>query len=164
MSDRLTNHWTATLEGAYGPSGKLARDAELFVKEAIESWGWEVKDNESSYQDQVAGRDLWIKNPNWNNFYSIDVKNNMDQFGCFYVDSEESGWLFKRTKVSDRIWHVNPTTGWMAWYGRNEMRQYIINESLTNTGLVKIKPSMKLSFVTRRKYEKTKNDLGDFPL
>lgn len=161
---RLTNEWTPTLEGAYGEVGKDARNAELFVKEAIESWGWLVKDNESSYSDQVSGKDLLIKNPSWANFYSVDVKNNMNEYGCFFVDSSLNGWLFKKTKTSDRIWHVNTKTGWMAWYGRNEMMDYIISHSLTETGLVKIAPLMRIPFVTRRKYEKTEDDLGDVPL
>ena len=107
LMTRLTNEWTATLEGAYGEIGKEARNAELFVKEAIESWGWLVKDNESDYNDQVSGKDLLIKNPSWKNFYSVDVKNNMNDYGCFFVDSSLNGWLFKKTKTSDRIWHVN---------------------------------------------------------
>ena len=115
LMTRLTNEWTATLEGAYGEIGKEARNAELFVKEAIESWGWLVKDNESDYNDQVSGKDLLIKNPSWKNFYSVDVKNNMNDYGCFFVDSSLNGWLFKKTKTSDRIWHVNTKTGWMAW-------------------------------------------------
>ena len=152
--NRLTQEWTPTLEGAFGDKGRIARDAELFVKEAVESWGWEVKDNESDYADQVAGRDLLIKKPTWSNFYSIDVKANMNEFGVFMVDSNEGGWLFNPKKKSDRIWHVNPTTGWMAWYGRNEMKQYIINESLFNTNLVIIQPTQKLPFITRTRYNK----------
>lgn len=151
---RLTQEWTPTLEGAFGQVGKMAREAELFVKEAVESWGWEVMDNESDFADQVAGRDLLIKKPTWANFYSIDVKANMNDFGVFMVDSNENGWLFNPKKKSDRIWHVNQNTGWMAWYGRNEMKQYIINNSLTNTQLVRILPSQKLPFITRSRYNK----------
>ena len=154
MLMRLTQEWTPTLEGAFGEVGKVAREAELFVKEAVESWGWEVMDNESDYSDQVAGRDLLIKKPSWQNFYSIDVKNNMNQFGSFFVDTNENGWLFGRKKSSDRIWHVNKETGWMAWYGRNEMKQYVINNSLTNTNLFQVNPSMKLPFISRSRYEK----------
>ena len=151
---RLTPEWTPTLEGAFGEVGKVAREAELFVKEAVESWGWEVMDNESDYADQVAGRDLLIRKPSWANFYSIDVKNNMNQFGSFFVDTNETGWLFGGKKSSDRIWHVNQQTGWMAWYGRNEMKQYVINNSLTNTNLFQVNPLMKLPFISRSRYEK----------
>jgi len=161
---RLTNEWTPTLEGAFGEVGKIAREAELFVKEAIESWGWEVKDNESDYVDQVAGKDLLIKNPNWSNFYSIDVKNNMNQFGSFFVDTSLEGWLFNPKKKSDRIWHVNKDTGWMAWYGRNEMKQYITNNSLINSGLYQVSAKTKLPFITRSRYskdEKTEIHMGN---
>ena len=71
---RLTQEWTPTLEGAFGEVGKVAREAELFVKEAVESWGWEVMDNESDYSDQVAGRDLLIKKPFGN---SVTPKDNL---------------------------------------------------------------------------------------
>ena len=80
LTDRLVKHWTATAEEAFGKSGKKGREGELFVKKAIESWGWSVTDNEEDYQSQVAGQDLWIQKPSWSNAYSIDVKNNLDQF------------------------------------------------------------------------------------
>jgi hypothetical protein len=155
MSERLTNKWTPDLESAYGESGKKGREGELFVKEAILSWGWEVQDNESDYAQQVSGQDLLIRKPTWANFYSIDVKNNLTKFGSFAVDTNENGWLFKPTKTSHRIWHVNTETGWMAWYGRDEMKVYIKENNLYNTGLVTIAAKDKLPFISRSRYEYT---------
>lgn len=134
MSGRLTKKWTPTLVEAFGASGAKGRRGELFVKHAIESWGWEVKDNEQSYEDQVAGRDLWIKKPEWNNFYSVDVKNNMDEMGAFYVDPKE--WSNPKKK-NDRFWHVNTTTGRMAWYSRQDMQYYIEKKKITEGFWVK---------------------------
>lgn len=156
MSERLTNKWTSTLEEAYGENGKRGREGELFVKEAILSWGWEVKDNEEDYKQQVSGQDLLIRKPTWQNFYSIDVKNNLTKFGSFAVDTNENGWLFKPIKTSHRIWHVNTETGWMAWYGREEMQVYIKENKLYNTGLVNIAVKDKLPFISRSRYEHTK--------
>jgi hypothetical protein len=153
MSERLTPHWTNTLEEAFGTSGKRGREGELFLKQVIESWGWEVIDNEEDKDLQVSGKDLLIKNPNWANFYSVDVKNNLDNYGSFYVDLSEKGWLFNPKKKSDRIWHVNTTTGWMSWYGRKEMQEYARTKYGVKEELIKITVHDKIPFVTRRKHE-----------
>ena len=42
LTDRLVKHWTATTEEAFGKNGKKGREGELFVKKAIESWGWSL--------------------------------------------------------------------------------------------------------------------------
>jgi len=149
---RLTGEWTETLEEAYGDRGAYGRAGELFVKKVIESWGWEVKDNESNFKEQVAGIDLWIKKPTWAHFYSIDVKANMGPLGTFYVDTNRNGWLFSKKKTSDRIWHVNVDTGWMAWYGRREMQHYLTNDlNIVDAGMHPIHASQKIPFITRSK-------------
>ena len=149
-STRLTPQWTPTLEEAFGASGAKGREGELFVKEAVESWGWDVIDNEASYEEQVAGQDLWIKKPTWHNHYSIDVKNNMNDFGAFYVDPVE--WM-KPEKKNHRFWHVNIETGWMAWYGREDMQNYIITKNKTKGFWVGVKDKTAVN-ITRRHYAK----------
>lgn len=161
--DRLTKEWTDTLVEAYGERGQKGEDGELFVKEALTTWGWLVKHYIKDREKQSAGIDLQFKSPRWANWYTADVKNNMDEYGSFYVDTDSSGWLFADTKTSDRIWHCNDTTGWMAWYGREEMKEYIIEKSLKNTGGLKIDVNVKLNFITRKKHEKTKVHMGDLP-
>lgn len=148
MSERLTTKWTPTLVEAFGASGARGREGELFVKEAIESWGWEVKDNEESYDEQVAGCDLWLKKPEWANFYSIDVKNNLNKFGSFYVDPSQ--WMNPKKK-NDRFWHVNVDTGWMAWYSREEMQSYISRNNITERFRVDVSSKLPVK-ITRRRY------------
>lgn len=150
MSDRLTTEWTPTLEQAFGEPGVKGRKGELFVKEAILSWGWEVKDNENNYEEQLAGHDLWIKAPTWKNFYSIDVKANMSEYGALPVFTEE--WM-NPNKSNDRFWHVNVDTGWMAWYSREEMQHYIMKNNIKEN--FRVNPGEKLPFkITRTKYVK----------
>lgn len=159
--DRLTKEWTDTLVEAYGERGQKGEDGELFVKEALLSWGWLVKHYMKEYDKQLAGIDLEFKSLKWANWYTADVKNNMDDYGSFYVDTSDNGWLFSKTKKSDRIWHCNDKTGWMAWYGRQEMKDYLKKNSLVNSGSLKIEAHTKLNFITRKKYEKTKVHMGN---
>ena len=133
VNKRLTELWTDSLEEAYGESGAKGREGELFVLEAVRSWGWEVKDNESDFNQQVAGQDIWIKKPTWKNFYSIDVKANLDKYGSFYVYPDQ--WLNPKKK-NHRFWHVNVETGWMAWYDRVQMQTYL--KTLTSNERIRI--------------------------
>lgn len=119
MSDRLTNRWTPTLEQAFGETGKKGTEGEIFLLSVFKNWGWETRWYENDRSRQVAGIDIEFRSPKWVNFYSCDCKNNMDQYGRFYVYKD---WLFKIK--SDRVFHVNPTTGWFLWYGVKEMREY----------------------------------------
>jgi hypothetical protein len=82
--------------------------------EAFAGWGYEVIDRESDFQSQRHGIDLEIKKPGWKNFYSIDVKSNMNKYGTFFVETKPDGWLRATNKTSDRICHVCVETGWIA--------------------------------------------------
>ena len=46
----------------------------------------------------------------------------MDQYGNFYVHKD---WLNK--VKCDRIFHVNPDTGWLVYYGVDKMREMYDN-------------------------------------
>lgn len=152
MAERLTNRWTETTEEAFGDRGRQGRDAELFlIKVLSEQFRWEVFDSEQSFTDQVAGVDITFKSPNWANWYTADVKGNIQENGRFYVDTDENGWLFNIKKKSDRIWHVNPKTGWMVWYDREDMKRYVKKQGKFNNGLLPINNWDKLDFITRRK-------------
>jgi len=161
--DRLTEKWTFGLEEAFGEKGKKGTEGELFVKMVMESWQWKVDHYESEYDKQLSGKDLEFKNPKWHNKYSADVKHNITEYGAFYVETDDNGWLFNERKVSHRIWHCNKNTGWMAWYDREEMKNFIIENGLRNTGIFKIDTKMKLNFITRRRYESPEIHLGDVP-
>ena len=115
---RLTEEWTDTLDEAFGPPGVKGRIGEEFMSRVFESWGWDWKRNESDRQAQLDGKDIEFRKPSWYRWYSGDVKNNMNEFGTFYVHKE---WLYK--VKCDRIFHVNPDTGWITYYGVDQMRE-----------------------------------------
>ena len=159
MSDRLTTQWTTNSEGAFGASGAKGDRGEDFLMEVFSAWNWEATCHRGldSKSEQVKGVDITFKDPKWSNSYTCDVKANIHStYGSFYVETDDSGWLFNRNKNSDRIWHVNPDTGWMAWYGRREMQQYIVSQGRCNTGLYRIDTNCRLSFITRRRHNVVK--------
>lgn len=151
MSERLTAEWTKTAEEAFGETGARGTIGEHFVANTLTSWGWEVELYEEDFDMQVSGIDISFRNPKWARSYTADIKTNLDEYGNFFVDTSPNGWLFKSSKTSNRIWHCNPQTGWMAWYDRFEMQKYIISQGLENTGLYKIANRDKIDFITRRK-------------
>lgn len=153
MSDRLTDKWTPTLEEAFGETGKRGAEGELWLAKVIgEQWGWEVQTFDDDYKRQVQGHDLAIRKPSWANFYTVDVKNNLDDYGSFCVETSAKGWLFNPKKTNDRVWHVNPRTGWMAWYGREDMIHAVRRLGLYDTELLRIKPGdQRFNFITRKK-------------
>jgi len=150
---RLVNHWTTTAEEAFGHSGAKGHQGELFVVSIMKGWKWEVELFESDYDNQVSGVDIRFKSPSWFKSYTADVKANIDDYGSFFVDTDNKGWLFNPKKTSDRIWHCNPKTGWMVWYGRQEMKKFLVDNDLWNVGLYKITTNHNISCITRRKGE-----------
>ena len=144
MSERLTSRWTESLDDAFGLTGTKGRLGEEFLLKVFESWGWDTKHYPDDKKKQLAGIDIEFHNPNWQNFYSCDVKNNMDEYGCFYVYKD---WLYKIE--SDRVFHVNPDTGWIAWYSLDEMQNYFDKE----LDKIRICPKKSPKFITRRKYD-----------
>lgn len=167
MSERLTSKWTERAADAFGKSGAKGDRGEDFLAEVFQSWGWEYEQHPSSFSHQIGGVDISFKAPNWANWYTADVKANLDQYGSFYVETDKNGWLFNPKKVSHRIWHVNSDNGWMCWYDRKEMRQHIIRNGLSDSGLLKVTVKDNLPFLTRRKYNiptpQTDADFSDVP-
>ena len=117
---RLTNEWTETLDEAFAVTGPKGRKGEEFLMKVFESWGWDTKRNESDYKAQMDGKDIEFRAPSWYNYYSCDVKANLQNSGKFFVYMD---WLYKVN--CDRIFHVNPETGMIVWYGVKEMRQHV---------------------------------------
>lgn len=140
---RLTNEWTKTAEEAFGPTGAKGRVGELFLIDVFQSWGWDVKDYEDDQATQRSGIDLSFKSPKWHNWYTCDVKNNMRDDSMFFVYQD---WLFSTN--ADRIFHVNPNTGWIAYYGVQEMREHYNKSKKFMVFDYKNSPS----FVKRRKH------------
>ena len=151
MPGRLTPDWTPTNAGAFGATGIKGDEGENFLMEVFASWGWDATLHQGmdSRASQVQGIDITFKKPSWHRSYTCDVKANLNEFGSFFVDCNEDGWIFNPRKISHRIWHVCPTTGWMAWYGREEMQSYIESVGLRGKPYLKINPRDKLPFITR---------------
>lgn len=160
MSERQTSLWTETTEEAFGktPEVELGRKGELLVFNEVLSWGngWEALDHEQDQKLQVQGIDLSIKKPTWKRFYTVDVKTGksyLNEYGNIVIDLKPDGWLLNPQKTSDRIWHVNVDTGWMAWYDRNDMKKYIqtIPEQIGDKTWYSISPKSTPDFVFRQK-------------
>ena len=162
MTDRLTPQWTETLDEAFGASGTKGRLGEEFLAEVFDSWGWEYTWHQDDRALQVKGIDFTFRKPSWYNSYTCDVKANMDKYGSFYVYKD---WLFKGE--SDRIFHVNPDTGWLCWYDRKEMQKWFRKDldrafhRLEHTGATlvdyhrtKITAKQRPEFITTRKHTK----------
>lgn len=147
MGDRLTNRWTDTAEEAFGPTGSKGRVGELFMIEVFKSWGWDVQDCEEDRYYQTRGIDLKFAKPGWRKPYSCDVKNNMNEYGSFYVNAD---WLFNRKHVNDRVFHVNPDTGWVAFYGTEDMRRWYL-QNHKGAEFVRIDPTTGPKFIKRSK-------------
>ena len=157
MSDRLTSAWTSTTAEAFGdtPAVRLGREGELAVLNEVKSWdGWEALDHEQDQKLQVQGIDISVKKSTWQRFYTVDVKTGgsyLDFYGTIVIDVNEDGWLFNPKKTSDRVWHVNLDTGWMAWYDRKDMIKHIRENVKPGKNPYLIKTSLRLPFVYRRK-------------
>jgi hypothetical protein len=147
QSTQNVKHWTSTTTEKFGETGEKGREGELFVLGAIASWGWFVWDMEKDRDAQLAGHDIRFQNPDWHNKYSADVKNNLDKFGAFYVNPVE--WMHPK-KTNDRFWHVNTETGWMVWYSRYDMQDYIRKNNKTEGFWVRRKDKMPFKMTWRR--------------
>lgn len=151
MTERLTKKWTQTAEEAFGESGAKGLIGEQFVANTISSWGWSVELHETDKASQISGVDITFQNPKWAKAYTADIKTNLDVYGNFYVECTDKGWLFNPKKTSDRIWHCNPETGWMAWYDREAMKNHVESKGLRGDNLYKVTVKANIDFVTRRK-------------
>lgn len=157
MSERLTTAWTKTTAEAFGdnPNVQLGREGELAVLKEVSSWvGWQVLDHEEDYSLQLSGVDISVKKESWSRFYTVDVKTGrsyLDEYGTIKIDTKPDGWLFSPKKTSDRVWHVNLDTGWMAWYDRKDMIKYINENIQSGQDQFNIAARIKVPCVYRRK-------------
>lgn len=131
MGDRLTSQWTATLDEAYGEMGTKGRLGEEFVADVLTKWGYDVNLHTDDKGMQVSGIDITFRKPGWFKSYTADVKTNLNESSVFTVETTPTGWLFGQNKKSDRIWHCNVEKRTMAWYGRGDMKQFVLQLSLS---------------------------------
>ena len=161
MGDRITSKWTASTIEAFGdnPNVRLGRAGEEAVLNEVKSWaGWETLDHEEDYALQLQGIDISVKKDTWSRFYTVDVKTGrsyLDEYGTIKLDLTESGWLLNPKKTSDRVWHVNLDTGWMAWYDRKDMIKYVKENVDARLDQFNIPPKLKVPCVYRRKLTET---------
>lgn len=168
MGDRLTSRWTETADEAFGPTGTKGREGEEFLAKVFESWGWEYETYPNDRKKQLDGIDIAFKKPGWASFYTGDVKNNMDKYGNFFVHKD---WLFK--VKCHRIFHVNPDTQWIVWYGVDHMRAAYDNAvdymRFTTKNRFPFMTATKAELnndtvdLTNNDFEGTENYLGDVP-
>ena len=144
MSKRLTPEWTESLDEAFGELGTKGRLGEEFLCKVFESWGWEYEWHQDDRKLQMEGIDISFRNPEWVNSYTCDVKNNMDKYGTIYIHED---WLF--FGKSDRIFHVNPDTGWFCYYGRKDMQDWYTK----GNKYIRLTATKRPKFVTTRKYD-----------
>jgi hypothetical protein len=154
LSGRITSKWTKTTAEAFGdtPAVRKGRLGELFVINALESWGWSVIDYETDRNKQVQQIDIEFKSPDWAKYYSGSIKANMDDSGNIYVYED---WIYKT--LADRVFHCNPTTGWMCWYDTKAMQRFVtqhFDQMITKDhgSFLKIKPGDCQHFIKRRKH------------
>ena len=122
-SDRITKEWTKTTKEAFGDNpetrkGYLAE--EMVFKYLSSAYKW-VTWFEDRYDKQVAGIDFQFKKQGWANFYTADVKANLNK-GKFLVYPDEIS-----KKSNDRMIHVDVDSGWAVEYSRESMISYIRN-------------------------------------
>lgn len=129
MSKRKAAEWTDRVEDAFEDSSmaKKGREGELFVLDMFRKWGWETVDHENDQYKQSQGIDISFRNPKWRYFYTCDVKATMNERGAFTVWRH---WLMKTR--AHRIFHVNVSSGRVAWYDVVDMRNYYCDQTVTN--------------------------------
>ena len=121
--------------------------AEVYLLNVLEyRWKYRVIDIRNESEDRL----ILYKKPEWRNFYSISIELGINENqGDLIINTNDTGSLY--TIQSDICWHVNPTSGWMQWYTRKRMRNWVENNKLKNTGFYEIKKRRTLSFINRKK-------------
>lgn len=122
MSKRITPRWTKTTKEAYGDNQYTDKglQAEKLIYEYLLRTYESVKWNESNRKKQVEGIDFEFKKDVWANYYSADVKGNLNG-RHFYVYPEEI-----RNKKNHRMIHVDINTGFAVEYDRESMLRYLV--------------------------------------
>ena len=123
---RITNKWTNTLEGAFGNTEqikKAVQGEQLSEKFARNTYD-EVINHSDDKQKQIQGADFSIKKNSWSRYYTVDVKSNM-KHGYFYIENTKDGWLRNARKTTDRIVHIEVSTGYICEYDRRDMIDFL---------------------------------------
>jgi len=157
MSDRQQKYWTVTLQEAFGNTAAVKKglEGEAFMTRVFDHWKWEWRLNQSDKKKQLDGLDIEFRSPNWVHWYSADIKANMNQYGTFYVYN----WI--ETLKSDRVFHVNVDTGWIAYYSVDRMRRFWeVNKDRRGDRLI-IRTKHRPKWVTARRIKQAVIDDDD---
>jgi hypothetical protein len=84
-----------------------------FIAEVFDSFGWEHRPSNTTLFD------VTFQSPKWRSPYTGKIKNNLGDSGVFPVYRD----MLVSTSA-DRVFHVNPATRWVAWYGVQHMLDY----------------------------------------
>jgi len=125
----------------------LKMRSEVYLLNILEyRWKYNVIDTRNETEDRL----ILYKNPLWHNYYSINVEFGLNEnHGNLIINTNETGSLYKIK--SDLCWYVNPNTGWMQWYSREKMKEWVEKNHLKNSGFYEIKKRRTLSFINRKK-------------
>lgn len=126
MSKRITSKFTSTKHGAFGNTieTKKGDEGERIVYHYLKSVYDEViycegldKNGKPYIKEQINGIDFKFKKKEWKNYYTMDVKNNINKAtNSFPVFVEE---LSKHS--NHRMMHVCTWSPWAIEYDRQEM-------------------------------------------
>ena len=123
MSTRKIKHWGKNAGEAFGHTGYKGMKGEHWFADYYRKKGFKVELFESSRAQQCTGIDVILSAESCT--YTIDVKNNLKADNSFYVETNDTGWLFNPKYKNDYVSHVNPSTGVIATYIRKLMQRYI---------------------------------------
>lgn len=120
MSARITSKWTKTTQAAFGNTAETQKGlcAEKLIHEYLKSIYSKVIWHENDREKQIAGIDFEFKKNGWANYYSVDVKGNLNK-GYFYIYPEEM-----KKKKNHRMIHVDVNTGYAIEYDRSSMVRF----------------------------------------
>ena len=133
MSERKIKYWGANAGQAFGYNGYKGMKGEHWYADYYASKGYNVELFEETRKKQVAGIDVILSKEDGVDL-TVDVKNNLKKDNSFYVEVLQKGWLFNPKKKSDYISHVNPTTGVIGTYTRQQMQNYILEHYVNYEG------------------------------
>lgn len=114
------------MQGAFGDTEqikKAVQGEQLWEKFALRTYD-EVINHSSDRKKQIQGADFSIKKDSWSRYYTVDVKSNM-KGGYFYIENTQDGWLRNPRKTTDRIVHVDVSTGYICEYDRKDMIRFL---------------------------------------
>lgn len=131
MSERAVKEWVVgpnALSIVYPnlTEGQIskAKQAENIVWKAGKYLYGNAVIHADSAEHQRAGTDVSFISPSGDEV-TVDVKGNVNDSLGFYIETDQTGWLYSVRKSSDMIAHVHVNTETIYMYNRKTMQQWI---------------------------------------